>query len=504
MRQSELTVRLAKLDYNLRADVLFVPATVSNGKIEIPSVRGLSGVLRRRLDNLARCYHGGKQAGAVDDAVLPPDSPIGRLAVVCLGENKPVKSTDVLSAAGLASDWCLKHRVARAAVAVDALTTTADKEAVGTWVEGMVLGRFRFTAMRSKPPENGDVQISSLILASGKTPAAKTAAAAERARRLAETVNLARTIGHEPPNVINPVTLARRAQALARKYGLRCRVIDDRRLRAMKMGAMLAVGGGSATKPRLIVLEYAGRGRRAKPVVLVGKAVTLDTGGYTLKPGPSIPEMKYDKSGGVAVLGVLIAAAKLKLRQRLIGVIGAVENMISGEAYRPGDIVRAANGKTVEIISTDAEGRLVLADCLHWAEKTYRPAAMIDVATLTGACRVALGEVCAAVLSNDDDMAAALVDSGERTNERLWRMPLWPEYREPLMGGDADLKNSAGPNGGCMTAAAFLKEFVGEKTPWAHLDIAAMAYLTKQNPICPIGATGFGIRLLVDYLERHG
>jgi len=504
MREGRFEVRFAGIEDGLRGDVLFVPVTVRDGKIEVPSVRGLSVALHRRLDDLARRYHGGKQVGAIDDAVLPPDSPIGRLAVVCLGEKKPIKPADVLTAAGLAGDWCLKHRVARTALAVDALTNLADQEAIGMWVEGMVLGSFRFTALRSKPPDNGDIKLSSLCLASATRGSRRVFRAAERAARLAETVNFARAMGHEPPNVINPVTLGRRAQTLARRHGLRCRIIDDRRLRSMKMGAMLAVGGGSASKPRLIVLEYPGRGRQTKPVVLVGKAVTLDTGGYTLKPGASIPEMKYDKSGGLAVLGVLIAAAKLKLRQRLVGVIGAVENMISGEAYRPGDIVRAANGKTIEIISTDAEGRLVLADCLHWAEKTYRPAAMIDVATLTGACRVALGEVCAAVLSNDDDMAASLIESGERTNERLWRMPLWPEYREPLVGGDADLKNSAGPNGGCMTAATFLKEFVGENTPWAHLDIAAVAYLTKQSPICPIGATGFGIRLLVDYLERRG
>jgi leucyl aminopeptidase len=279
-------------------------------------------------------------------------------------------------------------------------------------------------------------------------------------------------------------------------------VIDDRRLKAMKMGAMLAVGGGSASKPRMIILEHRGSQRSGKPIVLVGKAVTLDSGGYSLKPAASIPEMKYDKCGGMAVLGVMIAAATMKIRRRVIGVIGAVENMISGEAYRPGDIVRAANGKTIEILSTDAEGRLVLADCLYYAEKTFDPAVLIDIATLTGACKVSLGETCAAVLSNNDEVAAALVESGERTNERLWRMPLWAEYREPMVGTDSDLKNTGGPNGGTMTAAMFLKEFVGDKTAWAHLDIAGVANIAKQTPICPIGATGFGVRLLVDYIER--
>lgn len=502
MKQPGLVVRVTKLDDRLRTDALLVPVLVRNGKIEIPAIHGLPAQVKRRLDEIANRYHGSKQAGAIDDQIMPPGSPIGRIAVVCLGEDRPAKRADVRNAAGLAMDWSIRHRLGVVAVATEALTAAADDEAVGMWVEGAVLGSFRYVELKSKPPENGESRLSMLLLAAGSRGTRGLAAEAERARRIAETVNLVRNIGHEPPNVINPITLAQLTRRLAARHGLRCRIFDDRQLRAMKMGAMLAVGGGSVSKPRMIVLEYPGRRPKARPVVLVGKAVTLDTGGYTLKPGANIPEMKYDKSGGLAVLGALIAAARLKIRRRVIGVIGAVENMISGEAYRPGDIVRAANGKTIEITSTDAEGRLVLADCLHYAEKTYRPEAMIDVATLTGACRVALGEVCAAVLSKDDALAAALIEAGEQTNERLWRMPLWPEYRELMVGADADLKNSAGPNGGCSTAAVFLNEFVGDKTTWAHLDIAGVAYISKAGPICPIGGTGFGVRLLVDYLSR--
>ena len=489
------------MDKRLRADVLLVPIPIVSGKPDVPTIRGLPAPVGKRLGELARRYHGARQAGAVDDIILPPGSPIGRIALVCLGETTPVKLTDVRNAAGLATDWCNRHRAGSVAVCVD-LLKTACEGAVGAWVEGMVLGAFRFVELRSKPPENGEPKLSSLTLATSAANTTRIAREAERARRLAEAVNLARGISHEPPNVINPVTLARRVQALARQYRLRCRIIDHRQLRAMKMGAMLAVGGGSVSKPRMIILEHCGSQRGGKPIVLVGKAVTLDSGGYSLKPAASIPEMKYDKCGGMAVLGVLIAAAAMKIRRRVIGVIGAVENMISGEAYRPGDIVRAANGKTIEILSTDAEGRLVLADCLHYAEKTFDPAVLIDIATLTGACKVALGETCAAVLSTDDQVAGALVESGERTNERLWRMPLWAEYREPMVGTDSDLKNSGGPNGGTMTASMFLKEFVGEKTAWAHLDIAGVAYIAKQTPICPIGATGFGVRLLVDYIDR--
>jgi leucyl aminopeptidase len=502
MKQSQLGVCVARADKKLRTDVLLVPVLVVDGKAKVPEVRGVSASATQRLGELARRYHGSKQAGAIDDIIMPSGSPIGRIAVVSLGETKPAKPTDVRNAAGMAMDWCTRHRAGHVAVAVDALRAAAGDEAVGAWVEGAVLGGFRYVELRTRPPENGDAKLSMLCLATSSVNTAKTSREADRARRLAEAVNLARNIAHEPPNVINPITLARRVQALARRYRLRCRVFDDRQLRAMKMGAMLAVGGGSASKPRMIVLEYPGSRPASKPIVLVGKAVTLDSGGYSLKPAASIPEMKYDKCGGMAVLGSLIAAATMKLRRRVIGVIGAVENMISGEAYRPGDIVRAANGKTIEILSTDAEGRLVLADCLHYAEKTFDPAVLIDIATLTGACKVSLGEVCAALLSNNDEVAASLIESGERTNERLWRMPLWPEYREPMVGTDADLKNSGGPNGGTMTAAMFLKEFINDKTPWAHLDIAGVASIVKQTPICPIGATGFGVRLLIDYIEH--
>ena len=502
MRQAQLAVRTAKLDNRLRADVLLVPVLIHDGKPDVPALRGLAPRVARRLGELARRYHGSKQAGAMDDIVMPPGSPIGRIALISLGETKPVKRNDVRNAAGTATDWCNKHRAGSAAVAIEALKAAAGEDAVGVWVEGAVLGAYRFVELRTKPPENGDAGFSSLSLATNSANTGRMSRDADRAKRLAETVNLIRNIAHEPPNVINPVTLARRVQALARRYRLRCRIFDDRQLRTMKMGAMLAVGGGSTTKPRMIVLEYPGSRPASKPIVLVGKAVTLDSGGYSLKPAANIPEMKYDKCGGMAVLGVLLAVAALKLRRRVVGIIGAVENMISGEAYRPGDILRAANGKTIEIQSTDAEGRLVLADCLHYAEKTFDPAVLIDIATLTGACRIALGEMCAAVLTENDEVAAALIESGERTNERLWRMPLWPEYREPMVGTDADLKNSGGPNGGTMTAAMFLKEFVGDEMTWAHLDIAGVASILKQTPICPIGATGFGVRLLVDYIER--
>ncbi len=498
-----LAVRPVVMDHRLKADVLLVPVVTANGKARLPSLPTLPEGVTSRLADLAHRHHLNKKAGAVDGVVLPASAPFGRVALISLGEKKPVPAADVRNAAAAAMDWCGRFHAASVALVTDALSNVAE-DGPAAWVEGAILGGFRYLSMRSKPPENGGTPVSTLLLATTSPPSRPLVEAIRRAEKTARAVNLARYIGHEPPNVINPVTLARRAAALARQHRLRCRVLDDRKLRAMKMGAILAVGGGSATKPRIIVLEHVGRSPRSRPVVLVGKAVTLDSGGYSLKPADTIPDMKYDKCGGVAVLATLVAAAELRLPQRVVGVIGAVENMISDTAYRPGDIVTAGNGATIEVDNTDAEGRLVLADCLHYAERTYRPTAMIDLATLTGACTIALGNACAAILSPDDALTSALIEAGERTGERLWRLPLWPVYREQINGTDGDLKNSGGRQAGTITAAMFLKEFVGETTPWAHLDIAGVANLTKAQPTCPIGATGFGVRLLVEYLTKLG
>ena len=500
MKTPKPLIRMTRLDAKLRVDVLLIPVATPGGKPAAPSLKRLPANVASAVKHLVRHYRGGAKAGAVDDLIMPNASPIGRIALVSVGSEKPAKAADVRNAAGLAIGWCEKHRAGRAAVAVDALEAVAGRDAPAWWVEASVLAAFKFNRLRSKPQDNNATKLSNLLLATVGSKTSKLSTAARRAETVADAANLAREIGHEPPNVINPVTLAKRCQAIARQHKLHCTVLDERRLRAKKMGAFLAVGSGSVSKPRLIVLEHRGSRRGSRPVVLVGKAVTLDTGGYSIKPGPSIPDMKYDKCGGMAVIGALVAAASLRLPQRVVGIIGAAENMISAEAYRPGDIVTASNGTTIEVMNTDAEGRLVLADCLTYAQRTYKPAALIDLATLTGACEIALGHACAGLFSNHDKLAEDLTAAGERTDERLWRLPLWPVYREQIVGTDADIKNIGGRPAGAITAAKFLQEFVDDKIPWAHLDIAGPATTDKPLPYCPIGATGFGVRLLVDYL----
>jgi leucyl aminopeptidase len=282
-------------------------------------------------------------------------------------------------------------------------------------------------------------------------------------------------------------------------------VLDETALAELGAGALLAVGQGSRTPPRLLVLEYPGQGdlRGSPPVVVVGKALTFDSGGYMVKDRSAIVGMKYDKAGGAAVVGLLHAAALLRLETPLVGIIPAAENMISAEAFRPDDIIRTLSGMTVEITSTDAEGRLVLCDALTYACRFYQPRALIDVATLTYGVVAALGKVRAGLMSNNDALAQALLDSGERTGERFWRLPLDEEYLDLLRGAAADLKNYSGSSQASpVTGGVFLHQFVPEGVPWAHLDILGVAATDVDLPYCPKGATGFGVRLLIDYLQN--
>jgi leucyl aminopeptidase len=334
----------------------------------------------------------------------------------------------------------------------------------------------------------------------------KAAGQIERSAALTRAVNLARAWAHEPANIINPVTLAERAVDLAQQHGLKVTVFDETQLAEMGAGGLLSVGKGSRSQPRLIVMEYAGRnpGPDVQPVVLVGKAITFDTGGYSMKDVTNIQGMKYDKCGGVTVAAIMQAVAELALDLPVIGIISAAENMVSADAYRPDDILTMLSGKTVEIISTDAEGRLVLADALHYAQQNYQPRALIDLATLTGGIVTALGRVRAGIMSNNDALVAQLEAAGEHTHERLWRMPLDDDYLKSIKGDDADLKNSGGREGHPIMGGIFLKQFVSDDVPWAHLDIAGVADTPKDLPYSPKGATGFGVRLIVEYLEGLG
>jgi leucyl aminopeptidase len=292
---------------------------------------------------------------------------------------------------------------------------------------------------------------------------------------------------------------------VAREVGLGCRILAVPEMQRLGMGAILAVGQGSAHPPRTIVLEHRpGRAARRKDaagaICLVGKGITFDSGGISIKPAQGMDEMKHDMSGAAAVVGALRACALLRVPLHVVGVIGAAENMPSGTAYRPGDVVTSMSGKTIEILNTDAEGRVVLADALHYARSKYQPRAMIDLATLTGACVVALGKWATGLFGNDEKLVELVRQAGEATGERVWPMPLWEDHKKAVRGDVAQLKNSTGREAGSSTAAAFLAAFA-EGTPWVHLDIAGTGWTTKAAAYQPRGATGVGVRLLIETLR---
>ncbi len=328
-----------------------------------------------------------------------------------------------------------------------------------------------------------------------KTSLAMIKRAVAKADAIYSGVALSRDLANTPPNVCTPVFLADRARALGKEHdALKVSVLDEKRMAKLGMGALLAVARGSRNPPRLIAMEYQGAAKRHKPIVLVGKGVTFDTGGISIKPSAAMDEMKFDMCGAAAVFGAVQAAAAMKLKCNLVGVVGAVENMPDGDAYRPGDVLTSMSGKTIEVLNTDAEGRLVLADALTWSAR-FKPAAMIDLATLTGACVVALGRHASAVMG-DDALCADLVMAGQDSGDRAWQLPLWDDYKKQLESVVADFSNLGGSPGGAITAGAFLSHFT-EGQCWAHMDIAGTAWPHRGRK----WSSGRPVRLLSRYLE---
>ncbi len=426
---------------------------------------------------------------------LPVDKTPGKI-LVSLGKAEKLTSEKFRQAGGELAKWLLKNHVNWAAIQNESFSTWMISDAFEAFLEGLLLGSFRFD--RHKKNDKPEMVHFTVRTAQPLDTITKLVI---RTQEIASAVFLAREWSQEPANVINPVSLAERAVEFAQQHQLKCTILDDVALTELGAGAILSVGKGSQTPSRMIVLEYPGKNNE-KPVVFVGKAITFDTGGYSIKDTTNIQHMKYDKSGGMVVFGVLQAAAKLNLDTPIVGIICAAENMISDHAYRPDDIITSLSGKTIEIITTDAEGRLVLADGITYAQQKYQPRAIIDIATLTGGVLVALGRVRAGLFSNNDLLAEQLKSAGELSAERVWQLPLDEEYFQYIKGDDADLKNSGGREGHPIMGGIFLKQFIENDIPWAHLDIAGMADSTKDLPYAPKGATGFGVRLLLKYLEN--
>lgn len=423
-------------------------------------------------------------------------SPAERVVLVGLGKREDLTAERLRQAAGAALQGMRACGLRSfSSVLHEAL---GGSEALKSSVEGFALAGYAFNQYKSRGEENGRVEEATLLV-----PDAGGGERAEvevrEARTVCEAVAFARDLVSQPGNVATPSCLAEKALEMSGKLGIKCRVLERDEMERLGMETLLGVARGSHQPPKFIILEYKGdRGKRG-PTVLVGKGVTFDSGGISLKPREGMEKMKSDMAGAGAVMGALMAAAGLRLPVDLVGLIPAVENLPGGGALKPGDVLRSMSGQTVEVVNTDAEGRLILCDALHYAQR-YRPAALIDVATLTGACVIALGHQAIGLMGNDDPLKREIRRAGEATGERVWELPLWDEYGEYLKSDIADLKNTGGRTAGTIAAGMFLKRFVG-KTRWVHLDIAGTAWEEKGRPYLPKGATGVGVRLLVEYLK---
>jgi leucyl aminopeptidase len=438
------------------------------------------------------------KTGSVLDLLAPEGVKAARLVVVGLGKTDDLKDHDILKAGGVIAG--------KAASGPDAVTVMAELPTgamsaaqAASIASGIRLRSYSFDRYKTKKKDDEAKTTASYSIAVSDVAAAKKAYAPNSA--VVDGVLMARELVNEPPNVLFPVEFARRASEL-RKLGVDVEVLDVKAMTKLKMGALLGVGQGSVQPSRIVIMRWNGGKRGEQPVSFIGKGVTFDTGGISIKPSGSMEDMKGDMGGAACVVGLMHALAARKAKANVVGAIGLVENMPDGNAQRPGDIVTSMSGQTIEIINTDAEGRLVLADVLWYVAKTYKPKFMVDLATLTGAIMVALGTEYAGLFSNNDELAQRLHTIGEATGERVWRMPLGPEYDKLIDSQFADVKNAGVRNGGSITAAQFLQRFV-DGTPWAHLDIACTAMGAPKNDINQSWGSGFGVRLLDRLVAEH-
>jgi leucyl aminopeptidase len=440
--------------------------------------------------------------GAVLDIVQPAGLPASRLIVIGVGKSAGLKGRDFMRLGGVAAGKL--GAGGRGAVMFCELPegpmSAAQAADLGLGARLRLYLFDRYKTKRKEGEERGGP--GKLTLAVGDLTEARKAWRGREA--VADGVVMARDLVNEPANVLYPEEFARRARTL-KHVGVTVEVLDERALKKLKMNALLGVAQGSRRPARVVVMRWNGGRRGVAPVAFIGKGVTFDTGGISIKSAAGMEDMKGDMAGAACVTGLMHALAARKAKVNAVGVIGLVENMPDGDAQRPGDIVTSMSGQTIEIINTDAEGRLVLGDMLWYVKEKYKPQFMIDLATLTGAIIVALGQECAGLFSNHDELSGRLIASGEATGERVWRMPLGPEYDKLIDSRFADMKNTGGRHGGSITAAQFLHRFV-EKVPWAHLDIAGTAISSPQTDTNRSWGAGWGVRLLnalvADHYER--
>jgi leucyl aminopeptidase len=479
----------------VKADALVLG--VFEGDAKPPEVaRGLDKATGGALSDILKRGEFAGKAGQVIYVPAGANVAASRLVLTGLGKREEYNTEKARQAVAKASTFCRERNLGEVAVWADVFldSSVAFEELATALVEGAVLGLYKFTKYKTDL-EGEEKPISRLrILTEDRGRLASLRKLVAYADLTGQAANRARDLTNAPSNEVTPAALAAYARRLSRQRGLKCRVLGPAELKKRNMNGILGVGKGSSNTPRFIILEHLPRRSSAGPIVLVGKGITFDSGGISIKPALKMDEMKGDMAGAAAVLCTLDVVARLNLPLHVVGLVPAAENLPSGTAYKPGDILRMASGKTVEILSTDAEGRLLLADALHYAS-TYKPEAVIDLATLTGACIIALGEHASGLLGTDRTLIEKIKRAGEITWERVWELPLWDDYAEPLKSEVADTNNTGGRPAQAIVAAKFLQKFVGDH-PWAHIDIAGTSGVETEKPYKPKGATGVGVRLL--------
>ncbi|MCI0434664.1 MAG: leucyl aminopeptidase [Gemmatimonadetes bacterium] len=461
------------------------------------ALRGaLSAVIRR-----------GDFRGRKDDVLLVagPGNGIERAVLVGTGRKEEVSLDRLRSALGHGIRCAERVRVTSAAAWLDPIVAGGyqpDAESTAHLiVETAGVAAWDFRDLKTPNEADPPVFVESFTLLATQVPEAVARRGAAHGDIVARAINLARGLATRPGNIATPGFLAQTAKDIADRFGMNVTVLDRPAMEKEGMRALLAVAQGTEQDPRFIALEYRGGGAGQPPLVIVGKGVTFDSGGISLKPAERMEEMKYDMSGAAATLGAMQAIAELGLRANVVGLIPATENLPSGRAVKPGDVIGSLGGKTIEVVSTDAEGRLILADALAWAQR-YKPEAILDAATLTGAVVIALGHHAIGLMGNDDALVEEIRAIGEQVGERCWPLPLWAEYREQIDSTVGDVKNTGGRPAGSITAGWFLREFVGE-VPWAHLDIAGTAWRDEAAPWLRKGATGIPTRIFIEWVRSR-
>ena len=489
-----IDVETLKHETPMLAVGVFEGTETLSGWLEIID-RALGGVILRVLSS------GDFRGKSGEELVLygPENTGLKRLLLIGLGQPDKFDSESVRRAAGRAVRVAERMRLGSLSISLDAFSDFDTASTAQAAAEGAVLAAWKFRELKTdKPTGTSDVTTLDIL---GSDDAAEVSRAVETGAKIADAANFARALQSRPGNVATPFHLAEEAERMAAQVGLDITVFDERRMLDEGMHAILAVSRGSQEEARLIVMTHNGGEDREPPLVLVGKGLTFDAGGISLKPPKGMEDMKFDMSGGAAVIGAMKAIAELGIPANVVGIVPASENLPSGNALKPGDVIDTLAGKTVEVINTDAEGRLILADALCYGAQLH-PAAMVDCATLTGAVVIALGHQAAAVLGNQQGLIDELISAGKSSGERCWPLPLWDDYREQLDSETADLSNVGGRPAGSITAAKFLSEFVGD-TPWAHLDIAGTAYGDGKLPYQRKGAYGFPTRMLIHWVRSR-